>query len=423
MIGFDNEFDSAIKTAMVYVRPVPGAMDVVDQIVRIREWMSGRGVETEYFTVGHGVAGGVGFENALDRIGQGGIDALIALEPSVLWTDDAERERVESVCSAHGTRVVFVFGGSDAEDAGTDAEGVIPHEDPVLPDGLRLAEDEENGYVNCLMMADRPLVYYFNITHVGEFKPRDLDCGFSIRWKPSAFDKGGIEFRHGIVTVDGVTTNITYAENEESRHLLLTIPPLYVKDADVERLPELALEFADFIGDLMCEDGWVLINPRLVIGLDDVDDGEDVDDGDTDVIYGDPTQGYIRVEVGGMVEIPVEAPGDTETELLMGSDGRSIRWEHEDSMGSITVKMGFYKTPHGKIPVAYRVQDILRIVYLFPGTIYVRRGAYADKEGYSDVLVDLVDDFLDFMDEMGWELRKPLVLGSVTVRGSFGGDD
>ena len=428
-MSIDNEFDNGIKTAMVYVRPVPGAMDVVDQIVRIREWLSGRGVETEYFTVGHGDAGGVGFQNALDRIGQGGIDALIALEPSVLWTDDAERERVESVCSAHGTRVVFVYGGSDADDAGAEAEGVIPHEDPVLPDGISLAEDAENG-CTCAVIPEEGSAIRFTVTLVGDFQPVDMDCGHTVRWDMPEFGKGGVEYRHGVVTAHGVSIHVMFAENDMNRTFLMEIPTVFVREGDSENVPKLVMGLADFVADIMCEDGWVLVNPTFVdrdmfedVGSDSSEesDGEDASKRYVPaVMLDDPADDYVRVCMEGMVEWTVLQTGDTEAEILMGSAGKSLEWNRTEDLEGIVVRMGSFKTRGGKMPVAYRVKDGKGALYLFPGTIYVRRDMYAEREDFLDALMEVVEVFMEFMEGMGWELDSTLVLGAATVRGNFG---
>ena len=406
------------KSVIIYARPVDSCPDTSVQLVKADEWCDSHGVIREYVFQDYENER-TGWMQMMERL-MGGLhaDVLIAYDRSVLWDTTEMRDRVFSVLKSLGISDIMFMSGR-TEGVGSDGVPVIGHEDPVLPDGIGLDEDREAG----LTHAVDPVGVRFSITLVGDFKCVTMGCGHRIRWDPLTFDKGGIERRCGIVEVYGHRVPVVYREDDGGRDLTILVPTLYIAPEDVEGEEAYQRRFADFIADIMCEDGWVLVTPAIVDWPVDASFGHvEVDYiGDSDLLdgvhVGDFGEGWITLTVNGMMAFPVV----TEGEMVNASatwHGVDLKWAGTRDMDGIVVTGGSFRIDTGSLLVAYRVdEDGRRAMMLFPEKLQVDVSKYTTHEDYRDAICDVADVFVGFMAKLGWGFEDPLLLGSVTSRG------
>ena len=406
------------KSVIIYARPVDCCPDTSVQLVKADQWCDSHGVIREYIFQDYENEH-TGWLQMMERL-MGGLhaDVLIAYDRSVLWDTTEMGDRVFSVLKSLGISDIM-FLKNKVDDGESEEIPVIRHEDPVLPDGIALDEDREAGLTNAV----DPVGVCFNVTLVGDFKCVTMGCGHRIRWDPPTFDKGGIERHCGIVEVYGHRVPVVYKEDDGGRDLTILVPTLYIAPEDVEGGEAYQRRFSDFVADIMCEDGWVLVSPRIVdwpcdpsfahVSVDYMGDSDLLDG----VHVGDFGEGWIALTINGMMSFPVV----TEGKLVNASaawHGVDLKWAGTKDMDGIVVTGGSFRIDTGSLLVAYRVDDGgRREMMLFLEKVMVDASKYVTHEDYREAICDVADVFVGFMAKLGWEFEDPLLLGSVTARG------
>ena len=405
------------KSVIIYARPVDSCPDTSVQLVKADEWCDSHGVIREYVFQDYENEH-TGWVQMMERL-MGGLhaDLLIAYDSTVLWKTTEMRDRVFSVLKSLGISDIM-FLNAQTDDDESEEIPVIKHEDPVLPDGIALDEDREAG----LTHAVDPVGVCFSVTLVGDFKCVTMGCGHRIRWDPPVFDKGGIERHCGIVEVHGHRVPVIYREDDGGRDLTILVPTLYIAPEDVEGEEAYQRRFSDFVADIMCEDGWVLVSPRVVdwpcdpsfahVSVDYTGDCDLLDG----VHVGDFGKGWITLTINGMMSFPVVTEGELVNASAAWHDV-DLKWAGTRDMDGIVVTGGSFRIDTGSLLVAYRVDDDgRREMMLFPEKVMVDVSKFSTHEDYKEAICDIADVFVGFMAKLGWEFEDPLLLGSVTAR-------